>query len=1258
LSQLSHPAIVRYVAHGATDAGELYLALEWLDGIDLRERLRAGRLPVDESLAVVLRIAEALSVAHRRGIVHRDVKPSNVFLPGGRVEDAKLLDFGVARLRQGATAVTRTGTTIGTPGYMAPEQARGDTTIDSAVDVFALGCVLHECLTGRAPFDGQDSLSIMLKVMLEDPPRLRDVLERIPPELDDLAARMLSKSRGDRPANAQAVTIELRDLQSQATAETPTARSRILTTAERRMLCLLVARSPEGQRADPEAATVPRVPITGERSLAALASRHRGRLEQLSDGSLVITLSSDGAATDQAARAARCALALRDVLEATSGGVADLAVVACRGVPSSPSMGQVIEQAVALLDRKSAHGVRIDDVVGGLLGERFEVVSEDGVLHLLGERESSDTTRRVLGRRSPFVGRERELGNLLSVFDECVAEPVARAVVLTAPAGVGKSRLRDEFVREVRARCDQAQIWIARGDPMAAGSPFGIIAQAVRAAAGVRAAEPPHISQRKLLARIAQRVHDEDSRARLCAFLAELANLPASPDDDLELRAARRDAMLMGDQLRRALGDFLTAECAANPVVLVLEDLHWGDTASVNLVENALRTMPEAPLMVVALGRPEMTDLFPHLWAGQNAISMRMLELTRRASERLVRGVLGRSVGDDVVARIVEQAAGNAFYLEEMIRAVAAGRADLPETVVAMVQARLESLEAEARRTLRAAAVFGNVFWQGGVASLLGEAVAARAGEWLGELTAREVVTRRRDSRFPDETEYVFRHSLVRESAYAMLTDADRALGHRLAGQWLESVGEHEPVTLGEHFDRGGEPAKAAVWYRRAAEQALEGNDFHAALAQVERGLASAQGRRPSSPGDEPARASSSWRPPPPEIIGGLYLVAAEAHHWRGDLAEAATAAAAALEALPDSSRQAYLAAGQLAEASGRLGNSEPVIRVAEMLLSAPGAELGREVRSAWLLASARTAMRAANAGEHGLRDALAEQLERAAAEDDGGLEPQVEARAEQARASWALARGDVAAGLRHMERAAVAFRRVGDLRSVAVQEINVGYSYLLVGAYQRAETALRSALAAAERMKVPHPIAAAKHNLGLVLVRRGALAEARRTFDQALSAFVVQGDRRLEGATRSYRAIGAMLAGDLAEAERGAREAVAVLVATPQSRARAHAILADVLLRRGRATEARVEARAAMDLLEASGSEDGEATIRLAWAESLHACGEHPAAGEQIRVAGDRLRARAERIPEADLRDSFLEQVPENARTLELELAWLGEHR
>src|SRR5579859_3304554 len=210
LSELRHPGIVRYVAHGVTPSEELYLAMEWLEGEDLSKRLERGPLGIDETVALLRGAVEALAVAHARDIVHRDIKPANLFLPGGVIDDVKILDFGVARV--GDVTRTRAGGMVGTPGYMSPEQARGDQDADARCDVFALGCVAFECLTGRRAFEADHVMAVLAKILLDEVPRVSDLLPEVPSALDALVRRMVSKDREDRPRNAEEILPLLEEI--------------------------------------------------------------------------------------------------------------------------------------------------------------------------------------------------------------------------------------------------------------------------------------------------------------------------------------------------------------------------------------------------------------------------------------------------------------------------------------------------------------------------------------------------------------------------------------------------------------------------------------------------------------------------------------------------------------------------------------------------------------------------------------------------------------------------------------------------------------------------------------------------------------------------------------------------------------------------------------------------------------------------------------------------------------------------------------
>ena len=373
---------------------------------------------------------------------------------------------------------------------------------------------------------------------------------------------------------------------------------------------------------------------------------------------------------------------------------------------------------------------------------------------------------------------------------------------------------------------------------MSAGSPFGMLgAGAAARAPASSTASRSRCAGEKLRARVARHVPAAEL-ARVAEFLGELVGAPFPDDDERAApRRARRTRCSMGDQMRRACEDFVARRVRGAAAACSCSRICTGATCRrVQLRRRRARAPAGSAARWCSRSRgPRCTSSSRGCGRSAALQEIRLGELTRKAQRAAgARRCSATPSTDDVVARIVERAGGNAFYLEELIRAVAEGKGDaLPETVLAMVQARLEALDAEARRVLRAASVFGQAFWRGGVRALLGGDGARRptSASWLDELVEREVVVRARRAReFPGEDEYAFRHALVREAAYAMLTDDDRALGHRLAGEWLERAGERDAMVLAEHFERGGEPrARGRPGTARAAEQALEGNDFAAA---------------------------------------------------------------------------------------------------------------------------------------------------------------------------------------------------------------------------------------------------------------------------------------------------------------------------------------------------------------------------------------------------------------------------------------------
>ena len=215
---IGHPAIVRVFDAGRDDKGTPFIVMEYLDGESLGHRLkREGVLAPELAIHVIIQVLSGLEEAHRIGVVHRDVKPDNVFLVGPADRpSAKLLDFGVSRFSRVdagmATMLTRTGAVLGTANYMAPEQARGDTNVDYRVDIFAVGCVLYEATTGALAFEGVNYNQVMAHILAGLFRRPSAVDHTYPAPLESVICKAMAHEREERYQSAAAMIQELADL--------------------------------------------------------------------------------------------------------------------------------------------------------------------------------------------------------------------------------------------------------------------------------------------------------------------------------------------------------------------------------------------------------------------------------------------------------------------------------------------------------------------------------------------------------------------------------------------------------------------------------------------------------------------------------------------------------------------------------------------------------------------------------------------------------------------------------------------------------------------------------------------------------------------------------------------------------------------------------------------------------------------------------------------------------------------------------------
>lgn len=670
LLALSHPNVVRYVDHGETSDGVPYLVTEWLEGEDLEARLTRGKLDVAAAVEHAVAVARALGAAHARGIVHRDVKPANIHL--GRDGVTKLLDFGVAHVRGAQHAAVAVGTAL----YMAPEQVRATGKVDARADVYALGCVLFECLTGRPPFSGDRATVVLAKAIFEPAPRLSSAGLTVSSHLEALMARLLSKRAEERPATGDEVASLLAACPLTADAAVGTPSAAVANEIdEQRVRCVALVSLPASAGdamtlADGEAA-----PLVAH--IGALAVEYRVLVDALVDGTLLVT-SRDLEPVDQAARIAAFASALTGTLP--SAAVA-LATGMLGGATSS-----AVERAEGLLRRAPPGQV--------LTCPATTRVLEEGTTALVGRedlvRELALVTRAPASPRAAFVLGEPALGKT------CIMHEVARRV---ATAGRTVVLVRGE---------------LHRGD-----SPFAPFTAWLRELLGLTGGEGDAARVRAEVLRRRGTEHDAAALLRVVAGPGAAAIAIGQSNEHVE----------------RVLGPFLVDALREDDAVLLVDDAQWLDAASVRLLGAMLLGSGEAQVPALVFGRPSAAALFPSL-AGAADTTRTLGPLGPSAARELALATCP-GLDDDRLQALLERAEGHPFVVRELARALHEGLQSVPETVLGLVQARLAGLSDEARRAARVAALLGTPFTRVGVARLAGEA-AGRGLESL--VAARVVV--------------------------------------------------------------------------------------------------------------------------------------------------------------------------------------------------------------------------------------------------------------------------------------------------------------------------------------------------------------------------------------------------------------------------------------------------------------------------------------------------------------------------------------
>jgi tetratricopeptide (TPR) repeat protein len=1189
---LEHPNVVRTFESGCLKDGSPFLAMELLAGESLEARLTRGPLGAAEAAHLVREAALGLAAAHAAGFVHRDVKPGNLFLcgePGAASPAVKVLDFGLAlETREVGIRETNPGLPVGTVAYMAPEQALGNQDEDARTDVWGLGATLFHALSGQPPFLAPTPVATLVRILSGAPDPLPT---DAPPALSQAVLCALERDRQRRFASMAAMAEALLLVAPEVAAKPVTEPMAVLTD-EVRLLSVLLA---EG--------------VHDLEGFAEEVLRQGGTASGLRGRRAVGIFGGDAWQGDEPERAVRAALRARSHAARLAVGTNR----AARGA-SGAVTGAAVHAAEVALARVRAGQVGADNETLRRVHGSFDTEGSRVLAARKGIRSAA--AREIGGVDVPMFGRDVELRRLTDRYERCVSEPRALASVVVGPPGIGKSRLRNEFGRWIWRRPERVLTFEARGEAHRSKVPLAALAVAVRARGRILEGMPPEEARARILELCASARLPADLAQGTAEFLGEWLGSPFP--DSVPLRTARSDPGIMRDRIRLAAGDLFEGFCRLGPVVIVLEDAHWADSLSLSYLDFLLGRLAERPLLVVATARPELYEERPAALESAERIVLR--EIGDGDIAAIVMAVLGRPE-----PTIVERAAGNPFFAEELSHAVQEGAAsqDLPLTVHGAVQARLDNLSAAGKDLLKRAAVLGRRFW---VEALVAIGVPEPEPH-LRALRRRELASPRPAGSLAGCAEWLFRHAVVQEVSRDMLTDEQARGLHRLAAGWLVARPDAPAEDIAGHYEAAGDPGAATPFWMRAVQDADRRGDSTRVIE-----LASHLVTRPIPPADALA----------------LRLALAEAMIWLGRYEDARVELdeARAAEASPSSALEsirgcaaARLLASIVASRTGR--HDEAMTRAREaVVLARRTSDSGLETRT-----QARLALVAAHAGRH---EEAARALE--AASVLGSTEAMACALTVEAEGQLLALKGDKGAGLALAKEASRRFSELGDVRRAVASAVSAGARGQAVGALGEARERLESALRDARRLALRPLEGWALQNLGLVLHRLGETRSGLVAIEAAVGLGRELSDRRLVSSSLIYRVLILGESGEPAAAIEVAEQGLGdteLGAVEPQGW---NTVLGLALLAAGRAPEALSQCARALAARDAQGGmEELEIELLLCKRDALVAL-DRPAEAEVVVADARRaLDAKLARIEDEKYRRTFCRNIPAHARLLAL---------
>lgn len=616
--------------------------------------------------------------------------------------------------------------------------------------------------------------------------------------------------------------------------------------------------------------------------LDAAIVRHGGRVDKHIGDALMAIFGVPASKEDDPERAVRAALDLQAELKTfaeSSGRELKMRIgvntgTALLGAVGSNSEFTAMGDAVNLASRLE-HAAPVGDIL----------ISHDSYLHVRGIFDvEPQNPLQVKGKKEPvrayivkrakprrfrlgtrgldietkMVGREAELKALQDGMEAAFEDGEAQMRTVAGDAGMGKSRLLYEFTQWFELHPRTFWYFAGRASPETVEAPYGLLKDLFSQRFEVGDGDPVSAVQEKFERGVSSFLKNDPRAVEKAHYIGCLLGFDFSSSPHIAALAS--NPALVRERGVESVVELMRVAGTVNPILLLLEDVHWADDASLDLISNLMSRERSLRLFVLALARPTLFERRPS-W-GEGLTGHRRIDLavlSKRDSRRLVEDILSRveALPESLREMVVNGSEGNPFYVEELIRMlmedgvidrsgekwqVDAGRladAKVPATLVGVLQARLDSLGAAEKEALQCASIIGRIFWDSGLVRL---APAASAGDGvLDRLRVKDMVFRREGSAFSGSREYIFKHALLRDVAYESVLKKQRRSYHLLAAEWLiEQSGAREAefaVPIARHFELADQGEKAAQYLEMSAEKSGLIGAFGEAKASLRRAL-------------------------------------------------------------------------------------------------------------------------------------------------------------------------------------------------------------------------------------------------------------------------------------------------------------------------------------------------------------------------------------------------------------------------------------